>query len=92
MIPSKHYKSVRVPTPLLNLLTSGPYMDKLLIKTIYPNWTGENIAEVVEKSKDNPFTLRIGTPNMDAQIESDRVYFIPKYISYNPLAKELELS
>lgn len=90
MIPSKYYKPPKIQAPLLNLLTDGPYMDKLLIKTIYPQWTGETVEEIMQKSSNNPFVLRIGTPGMDRQIESDQVYFIPKYISYNPLAKQIE--
>lgn len=76
--------------PLLNLLTDGPYMDKLLIKTIYPQWSGETVAEIAEKNVSNPFALRIGTPNTDEHIENDQVYFISRYISYNPLAKQIE--
>lgn len=90
MIQSKHYRVLKEQAPLLNLLVDGSYIDKLPIKTIYPQWSGETVDEIIEKSGTNPFTLRIGTPNMDKQIENDRAYFISKYISYNPLAKQIE--
>jgi hypothetical protein len=90
MIPTKHYKAVTTQTPLLNLLADGPYMDKAYIRTIHPQWKGESVPEIVEKYDHNPFVLRIGTPSTDASMINDRVFFISKYLAYNPTSKEIE--
>lgn len=90
MIPTKHYRGVKVETPLLNLLTDNPYMEKIAIKTIYPQWSGESISQIAESHPNNPFVLRIGTPIMDKQMSSDTVYLMAKYMAYNPTAKQIE--
>ena len=90
MIPTKHYKALTIQAPLLNLLTDGPYMDKVYIKTVYPQWSGESVPDIIKKHERNPFTLRIGTPSVDAAISNDRTFFISKYMAYNPASKEIE--
>jgi len=90
MIPTKHYKALTVQAPLLNLLTDGPYIDKVHIRTIYPQWSGENVSEIVAKHERNPFILRIGTPSMDTAIANDKMFFISRYMAYNPASKEIE--
>lgn len=90
MIPTKHYKALTVQAPLLNLLADGPYMDKVYIRTIYTQWSGESVPEIIKKHDHNPFILRIGTPLMDASISDDKTFFISKYMAYNPASKEIE--
>lgn len=90
MIRTKHYKALSVQAPLLNLLTDGPYMDKAYIRTIHPQWIGESVPEIIAKADHNPFVLRIGTPSMDESISNDKVFFISKYLAYNPASKEIE--
>lgn len=87
---NKHYKKVKVAAPILNLLTDGPYMEKVLIKNIYPTWNGESVQQIAENNQSNPFTLRIGTPSMDRHMSTDSVYFVTKFLSYNPGTKQIE--
>ena len=90
MIPTKHYKALTIQAPLLNLLTEGPYMDRMHIRTVYPQWNGESVPDIIQKHEKNPFVLRIGTPSADAAISNDKMYFITKYMAYNPASKEIE--
>jgi len=90
MIPTKHYKALTIQAPLLNLLTDGPHLDKMHIRTMYPQWVGESMPEIIKNHDNNPFVLRIGTPLIDESIANDKMYFIPKYIAYNPASKEIE--
>lgn len=90
MVPTKHYKALTISAPLLNLLTDGPYMDKVHIRTIHPQWNGDSVPEIIQKHSSNPFVLRIGTPTMDASIINDKMFFISKYTAYNPASKEIE--
>ncbi len=90
MVPTKHYKALTIQAPLLNLLVDGPYMDRIHIRTIHPQWKGESVPEIIQKHDQNPFVLRIGTPSMDASISNDKLFFISKYMAYNPASKEIE--
>jgi hypothetical protein len=89
MIPSKNIKNVKVASPILNLLVSNPYMDKVYTKTIYPQWQGETASEL-SQNPDNKRTIRIGTPNMDRDLRADHLYLIQSYLSYNPVTKDIE--
>jgi hypothetical protein len=89
MIPSKNIKNVKVASPILNLLVSNPYMDKVYTKTLYPQWQGETALEL-SQNPDNKRTIRIGTPNMDRDLRADHLYFIQSYLSYNPVTKDIE--
>jgi len=89
MIPSKNIRNVRVASPILNVLVNNPYMDKVLIKTLYPQWQGETASEL-SQNPDNKRTIRIGTPNMDRDLRADHLYFIQSYLSYNPVTKDIE--
>ncbi len=90
MIPSRHTKNVVFSAPILNLLVDNPHMEKVRIKSIYQQWQGENMQEVRSKDVENPYTLHIGTPNTDEQMQQDRVFFIQSYLSYNPITKTVE--
>lgn len=89
MIPTRYISNVKVPAPILNLMVGDPYMEKVPIKNIYPQWEGENIEEL-KQHRDNPYVVRIGTPNTDERLKSDHAYFIQSYLSYNPATKDLE--
>lgn len=89
MIPSKNIRNVRAASPILNLLVNNPYMDKVLTKTLYPQWQGETVSEL-SQNPDNKRTIRIGTPNMDRDLRADHLYFIQSYLSYNPVTKDIE--
>ncbi len=89
MKPTRHFSNVKVDAPILNLLVGNPYMDKVPIKNIYPEWKGENIEEL-KQHRDNPYLLRIGTPNIDERLKADHAFFIQSYLSYNPITKDIE--
>jgi hypothetical protein len=89
MKPTKHLGNVKVTAPILNLLVSNPYMDKMPIKNVYPEWKGESIEEL-KQHRDNPYRLRIGTPVMDEKLKADHAFFIQSYLSYNPATRSIE--
>ena len=90
MIPTKHIFNVKRDAPILNLIgTSQPYMEKVAIRELYPQWRGENIQQLKEH-KDNPYRLRIGTTAVDDALKQDHAYFIQSYLSYNPTTKDIE--
>jgi SepF-like predicted cell division protein (DUF552 family) len=86
MIPSKYIRNVSHQAPILNLMVAAPFMEKVMIKNIYQQWQGESITQI----KNNPYTLRIGTPNTDKALANDSVLFIQSYMSYNPVTKSIE--
>lgn len=73
------------PISINDELTSN----KLKIKSFYPNWSGESISEV-ERRHDIKHMIRIGTPEMDKQMQQDRVFFILDYLAFNPLNTQIE--
>jgi hypothetical protein len=88
MIPTKSIKNVKVAAPILNLLVTNPYVEKAYIKTLYPQWKGETLSELREGGTSG--LIRIGTPNTDNNMRSDRLYFIQSYLSFNPVTKDVE--
>jgi hypothetical protein len=90
MIPSKTIRNTRVVAPLVNLLSEAPFLEKMPIKGIYPQWRGESVPEIEEKSVNNPYSVRIGTPNTDKALQADHAFYIQSYLSYNPVTKQLE--
>lgn len=90
MIPSKTIRNVSIAAPLVSLLSQAPFLEKMPIKGIYPQWNGESIAEIKEKTTDNPYSVRIGTPNTDRALQADHALYIQSYLSYNPVTKQLE--
>jgi hypothetical protein len=89
MKPTRYFSNVKVNAPILNLLVTNPYMDKVPIKNIYPQWKGESIEDL-KQHRDNPYLLRIGTPNIDEHLKADHAFFIQSYLSYNPVTKDIE--
>ena len=71
-------------------MVAAPFMEKVMIKNIYQQWRGETITQIRNKHTDNPYTLRIGTPNTDKALANDSVLFIQSYMSYNPVTKSIE--
>ncbi len=90
MIPSRNIRNTRVTMPILNMLVDAPFLEKTTLKALYPQWKGESIAEIKEKHSDNPYRVRIGTPNTDKAMQADHALFIQSYLSYNPITKQLE--
>ncbi len=90
MIPSKYIRNVSHQAPILNLMVSAPFMEKVMIKNVYQQWKGESIAQIRNKHRDNPYTLRIGTPNTDKALANDGLLFIQSYMSYNPVTRSIE--
>ena len=90
MINSRTIQNCKATFPAIQTLTNDMVLGKIHIKGIYQNWNGEDIEQVKQKHKDNPFTLRIGMPSIDKQLKADPVLFILHYLSYNPLTKDIE--
>jgi len=89
MIPTKNISNVKINAPILNLMVDNPYVEKVVIKNIYPQWQGENIEDL-KQHRENPYRIRIGTPNMDERMKHDHVFFFQSYLSYNPATKDIE--
>ena len=90
MIPSRHIRNVSHSMPILSTMVGAPHLEYTNLRVMYQQWNGETIQEIRNKHKDNPYTLRIGTPNTDDQMRSDRALFIQSYLSYNPVTKDIE--
>lgn len=89
MIPTRNTSNVKINAPILNLMVDNPYVEKVVIKNIYPQWQGESIEDLKEH-RENPYRIRIGTPNMDERMKTDHVYFFQSYLSFNPITKDIE--
>jgi hypothetical protein len=90
MINSKIIQNCKTSFPAVQTLTNDMVLGKIHISGIYQGWKGENIEQIKQKHKDNPYTLRIGMPSVDKQLKADPVLFILHYLSYNPLSKDIE--
>lgn len=90
MITNNKVRNVQKSFPPIQGLVTGETLGKIRLKNLYPNWNGENVNEINNKHTTNPYSVRIGTPNTDAQLRSDRIYFISHYLSYNPLSQDIE--
>tara|TARA_R110000868_G_scaffold354932_6_gene616196 strand:- start:938 stop:1462 length:525 start_codon:yes stop_codon:yes gene_type:complete len=87
---SKNIKPNKVNFPAVQGIGGPAFIGKVLLKNVYQPWRGENFIEITEKALGNPFNLRIGLPQMDKQLKEDRVFLFTKYLSYNPLTKQIE--
>ena len=87
---SRSIKKSKVNFPPIQSIGGPSFIGKVLLKNIYQGWQGENFIEITEKAVDNPFNLRIGLPQVDKQLKEDRVFLFTKYLSYNPLTKQIE--
>jgi uncharacterized transporter YbjL len=90
MINNNTIRNCTAPFPVVQGLVNDHVLGKILIKNVYQGWQGETIKEISEKHLTNPYSLRIGTPATDEAVRGDRMYFIPEYMAYNPLTKEIE--
>lgn len=90
MIKNSTIQNCNISFPAIQGLVNNQVLGKILIKNIYQNWKGESIKEIKEQHKDNPYSLRIGTPTTDNHIKNDKVYFITHYMAYNPITKSIE--
>ncbi len=90
MIKNNTIRNCTIPFPAIQGLVNEQTLGKILIKNIYQGWQGESIKEIKDKHETNPFTLRIGTPKTDVQIQNDKMYFVPNYMAYNPVTKNIE--
>jgi hypothetical protein len=90
MIPSKTIRNSRVQSPTISLLADAPFLEKAPIKMLFPQWQGESIATIKETFAENPYRVRIGTPNTDKAMRDDCAFFMQSYLSFNPITKQLE--
>ena len=90
MIQGRNIRNSRVPSPTINLLADAPFLEKAPIKMLYPQWQGESVGVIRDTFAENPYRVRIGTPNTDEAMRSDCAFFVQSYLSYNPITKQLE--
>jgi hypothetical protein len=87
---SKNIRPNKVNFPAVQGIGGPSFLGKVLLKNLYQEWRGENFVEITNKALDNPFNLRTGLPQTDKQLKDDRVFLFTKYLSYNPLTKQIE--
>lgn len=90
MINNDKVRNVQKKFPVIEGLPNGETLGKIRLKNLYPKWNGENVNEITQKHKKNPYLVRIGTPNIDNALKNDRIYFISHYLSFNPMSQEIE--
>ena len=90
MINNSTIRNSTTSFPAIQGLINNQVLGKILIKNIYQKWQGESIEQIKQKHENNPYSLRIGTPNTDNQLRGDCMYFIPNYLAYNPFTKNIE--
>lgn len=90
MMISKNIKKPKVNYPTLEGIGGPSILGRIMLKNIYQPWRGENFVEITENAVGNPFNLRIGLPQIDKQLKEDRIFLFTKYLSYNPLTKQIE--
>lgn len=90
MIPNSKVRNTAIPYPVVEGTSHSPFLDKIFISNIYQQWSGQTIKEITENNEDNPFTIRIGLPHTDEHLRNDRIFLITKYLSYNPITKNIE--
>lgn len=90
MINNDKVRNVQVPfSPITGLSLNGT-LGKIRLNNLYTQWNGESVNDIKNKHKNNPYQVRIGTPNTDEQLKRDRIYFVTDYLSYNPLTQDIE--
>lgn len=87
---SKSIKRSKVSFPAIQSIGGPSFLGKVKLKNLYQEWRGENFVEITEKAVGNPFNLRVGLPQIDKQMREDRIFLFTKYLSYNPLTKQIE--
>ncbi len=87
---SRSIKKSKISFPPIEGIGGPSIIGRIKLKNIYQPWQGENFVEITQKHSDNPFNLRVGLPQMDKQMKEDRIFLFTKYLSYNPLTKQVE--
>ncbi len=87
---SRSIKKSKVCFPPIEGIGGPSILGRIKLKNIYQSWQGENFVEITQKHSDNPFNLRTGLPQTDRQMKEDRIFLFTKYLSYNPLTKQIE--
>lgn len=87
---SRSIKKSTISYPPIQGIGGPSILGKIKLKNIYQQWRGENFLEIVNKHEENPFNLRIGLPQIDRQMKEDNIFLFTKYLSYNPLTKQIE--
>lgn len=87
---SNNIKKNKVSFPAIEGIGGPSILGRIKIKNIYQKWVGESIVDITQRSEDNPFSLRIGLPQVDKQMKEDKIFLFTKYLAYNPLTKEIE--
>ncbi len=90
MINNSKVRNVQRRFPTIEAIPNNQTLGKIKLKNLYPKWNGENVNDIKAKHKHNPYEVRIGTPNTDNQLRSDRMYFISHYLSFNPITQGIE--
>ena len=90
MISGRNVRNSRVQSPTINLLAEAPFLEKAPIKMLFPQWQGESVTTIKETFAENPYRVRIGTPNTDKAMRDDCAFFMQSYLSFNPITKQLE--
>ena len=90
MINNDKVRNVRVKFPVIEGIINTETLGKIRLKNLYTQWNGENVQEIKAKHDKNPYQIRIGTPNTDAKMRDDRIYFISHYLSFNPITQDVE--
>lgn len=90
MINNDKVRNVQVNFSPITGLSSNGTLGKIKLNNLYTQWNGENVNEIKSKHKNNPYQVRIGTPNTDERLKQDRIYFISDYLSYNPITQDIE--
>ena len=87
---SRSIKKIKTNFPAVQGIGGPSFIGRVMLKNIYQEWNGENFVEITEKAIGNPFNLRIGLPQVDKQLKEDHIFLFTKYLSYNPLTKQVE--
>ncbi len=87
---SNNIKKPKLIFPAVESMGGPSFLGRIKLKNIYQGWRGETFKEIVDKSHNNPFTMRIGLPQTDKQMKEDRIFLFTKYLAYNPLTKQVE--
>lgn len=90
MINNNKVRNTTTPFKPIEGLATGETLGKIRLKNIYTSWNGESVSDIKAKHNTNPYLVRIGTPNTDAKLQSDNIYFISHYLAYNPITQDLE--
>lgn len=90
MLISNTIKKAKVSFPVIEGIGGPSFLGRVKLKNIYQGWNGESFQEIVARNENNPFNIRIGLPHTDKQMKEDKIFLFTKYLSYNPITKQIE--